>query len=109
MSRHTTVTIQPRIMKSFQAVSPWSSNLPVWLEVSSQLRVTDETGDDALTTPPPITFTLYSVKYQSGVIGNDNTTTLEGDGVEDASDNDVRPLGSYFTFPGAEVPVPLFS
>ena len=32
------------------------------------VKVTDETdSDDAPTKPPPITFTLYSVKYQSDV------------------------------------------
>ena len=72
------------------------------------VKVTDNTAANdfpAGGTSNPITFTLYSVKYQSGVTGNDNTTTLAGDGVGSAFDNDVRPLGSYFTFPGAEVPV----
>ena len=50
----------------------------------------------------PITFTLYSVKYQNDV--DDSITTLVRDGVEYAFDNDVRPLSSYFTFPGTAVP-----
>ena len=69
------------------------------------VKVTDDTEDaDAPTKPPPITFTLYSVKYQSGVTGNDNTTTLVGDGVESAFDNDVRPLGGTHAAPNC----PLF-
>ena len=70
------------------------------------VKVTDETPTtDAPTNgkSDPITFTLYSVTYQSGV--DDSATNLAGDGVEYAFDNDVRPLGSYFTFPGSEVPV----
>ena len=59
---------------------------------------------DAPTKPPPITFTLYSVKYQSDVTPTDSVTELVGDGVEYAFDNDVRPLGDYFTFDGAQVP-----
>ena len=68
------------------------------------VTVTDETPtNDAPTngTSDPITFTLYSVKYQLSIA--DSTTTLVGDGVEYAFDNDVRPLGTYFTFAqGAE-------
>ena len=70
------------------------------------VKVTDETlPADAPTKPPPITFTLYAVKYQSAITTTTNVTTLAGDGVESAFDNDVRPLGSYFTFPGTDVPV----
>ena len=64
-----------------------------------EVTVTDETPtSDAPTNGKsnPITFTLYSVKYQSNI--TDSTTTLVGDGVEYAFDNDVRPLGTYFTF-----------
>ena len=67
------------------------------------VKVTDDTvATDAPTKSPPITFTLYSVKYQSNITGNDNVTTLVGDGVEYAFDNDVRPLGTYFTFLGRQ-------
>ena len=73
------------------------------------VKVTDETPNTDAPTggkSDPITFTLYSVKYQSALTTTNNVTTLVGDGVEYAFDNDVRPLGSYFTFAtGAEVPV----
>ena len=69
------------------------------------VKVTDEslTSDAPINgKSDPITFTLYSVKYQNDV--DDSITTLVGDGVEYAFDNDVRPLSSYFTFPGTAVP-----
>ena len=73
------------------------------------VKVTDETPEsDAPTNgkSPPITFTLYAVKYQSALTSNNNGTTLGGDGVEYAFENDVRPLGTYFTFASdAQVPV----
>ena len=55
-----------------------------------------------------------SVKYQSNINAANSVTTLVGDGVEYAFDNDVRPLGGthpapaapYFTFVSdTEVPV----
>ena len=75
------------------------------------VKVTDETpSEDAPThgKSPPITFTLYSVKYQSNISGQNSTTILDTntDGVEYAFENDVRPLGDYFTFQkDAQVPV----
>ena len=58
----------------------------------------------------PITFTLYSVKYQSAITGATNVTTLAGDGVGSAFDNDVRPLSPYFTFvSGRRGASPLFN
>ena len=73
------------------------------------VKVTDEspTSDaPANGKSDPITFTLYSVKYQSALTTTNNVTTLVGDGVEYAFDNDVRPLGSYFTFAAdSQVPV----
>ena len=71
------------------------------------VTVTDETPTNdapANGKSDPITFTLYSVKYQSNIANS--TTTLVGDGVDYAFDNDVRPLGTYFTFAqDAEAPV----
>ena len=73
------------------------------------VKVTDETPDTDVPTngkSSPITFTLYSVKYQSALTTTNNVTTLVGDGVDYAFDNDVRPLGTYFTFVAdAQVPV----
>ena len=73
------------------------------------VTVTDETPtSDAPDNgkSPPITFTLYSVKYQSNITDTTNVTNLARDGVGSAFDNDVRPLATYFTFvENAEVPV----
>ena len=73
------------------------------------VKVTDDTATGDFPTngkSNPITFTLYSVKYQSDLTSENKVTTLVGDSVDYAFDNDVRPLSSYFTFvQDANVPV----
>ena len=113
MSAHIRVMTQPRNIEKL------SGSVTLVLEPTGTdgdvvtVKVTDATLDsDAPTNgkSDPITFTLYSVKYQSNISSTNSETTLGGDGVEYAFDNDVRPLGTYFTFAtDAEVPSPLFS